>query len=206
MTTMTQDSRRTLALDVDSQDLLFREARTANAFTDEPVTDEQLEAIFDLVKWGPTAMNSQPLRVVVLRTAEARARLLPHLAEGNRAKTAQAPAVAILAADVDFHEELPRTFPHAPGARSAFEHNEEGRRQMATLSSGLQVGYAIVGIRAAGLAAGPMTGFDAESVAQEFFPDGRHQVLVIVNMGHPAEGAWSERLPRLDYADVVRVL
>lgn len=204
--TLTADTRRLLALDEEAQDLLFREARTASAFRDEPVTDEQLRAIHDLVKWGPTAMNSQPLRVVVIRSDDAKARLLPHLAEGNRPKTAQAPAVAILAADLDFHKELPRTFPHAPGARDAFSGNEEGRRRTARLSSALQVGYAIVGIRAAGFAAGPMTGFDAEGVAREFFPDGRHEVLVIVNFGHPAEGAWRERLPRLDFDEVVTVL
>ncbi|HLS40337.1 MAG TPA: malonic semialdehyde reductase, partial [Ornithinicoccus sp.] len=171
--TITADTRHLLALDEAAQDLLFREARTANAFRDEPVTDEQLRAIHDLVKWGPTAMNSQPLRVVVIRSDEARARLLPHLAEGNRAKTAQAPAVAILAADLDFHEELPRTFPHAPGLKRALAESEEGRRRTARLSSALQVGYVIVGIRAAGFAAGPMTGFDADAVAREFFPDGR---------------------------------
>src|SRR5690606_13539635 len=175
-------------------------------FTEEPVSDEQLGAIFDLVKWGPTAMNSQPLRAVVLRSPEAKERLLPHLSEGNRAKTAQAPAVAVLAMDLDFHEELPRTFPHAQGLREALAPDEEARRSTALLSAGLQVGYAIVGIRAAGLAAGPMTGFDAEAVTREFFPDGRHRVLVIVNIGRPAAGAWRKRLPRLPFRDVVRVL
>ena len=97
--TTSLDTRNELQLDEAAQDLLFREARTANAFTDEPVTDEQLEAIYDLVKWAPTSMNTQPLRVVVLRSDEAKARLLPLLAEGNRAKTDAAPAVALLAAD-----------------------------------------------------------------------------------------------------------
>lgn len=139
-----------LALDPEAQNLLFREARTANAFTDEPVTDEQIQAIYDLVQWGPTAMNSQPLRVVVLRSDEAKARLLPHMSEGNREKTATAPAVAILAMDIDFHDELPRVFPHATGLRDLLDGNEEGRRRTAMLSAGLQVGYAIMGIRAAG--------------------------------------------------------
>lgn len=204
--TLTAETRHLLAIDEEAQDLLFREARTANAFSDEPVTDEQLVAIYDLVKWGPTAMNSQPLRAVVLRSAEAKARLLPLMADGNRDKTAKAPAVAILAADIDFHEELPRTFPHAAGARDAFADDEDGRRGMARLSSGLQIGYAVVGIRAAGFAAGPMTGFDGAGVAREFFPDGRHEVLCIINFGHPAEGAWRERLPRLEFDEVVSVL
>ena len=195
-----------LVLDRDAQDLLFRQARTANAFTDEPVSDEQLAAIFELVKWAPTAMNSQPLRVVVLRSAEAKARLLPHLAEGNRAKTAAAPAVALLAADIDFHDELPRTFPHFPGARDMFAADEHSRTRAAELNAGLQVGYAIIGIRAAGLAAGPMTGFDADAIAREFFPDGRHRVLVAINMGKPAENAWMDRLPRLPLDEVVTAL
>ena len=194
-----------LTLDSAAQDLLFREARSANAFTDEPVTDEQLRAIYDLVKWAPTSMNNQPLRIVVVRSEEAKARLLPHLAEGNRAKTAAAPAVALLAADVDFHDELPRLFPHFPGARDLFA-DEAARAGVAELNASLQVGYTILGIRAAGLAAGPMTGFDAEGIAAEFFPDGRHHVLVAINIGTPAENAWLDRLPRLDYDEVVTTL
>lgn len=154
------EAQASLQLDSAAQDLLFRQARSANAFTDEPVTDEQLRAIYDLVKWAPTSMNNQPLRIVVLRSEEAKARLLPHLAEGNRAKTASAPAVALLAADVDFHDELPRLFPHFPGARDLFS-DEAARAGAAELNASLQVGYTILGIRAAGLAAGPMTGFDA---------------------------------------------
>ena len=196
----------TLVLDGHGQDLLFRQARTANAFTDEPVSDEQLAAIFELTQWAPTAMNSQPLRVVVLRSPEAKARLLPHLAEGNRSKTAAAPATALLAADIDFHEELPRTFPHFPGARDMFAADEQARTRAAELNAGLQVGYAIIAIRAAGLAAGPMTGFDADAIAREFFPDGRHRVLVAINMGKPAENAWMDRLPRLPLDEVVTAL
>jgi nitroreductase len=91
-----------LALSPDAQDLLFRNARTANAFSDEPVTDDQIGAIYDLVKYAPTAMNAQPLRIVIVRQGAARERLLKHVADGNRDKTANAPVVAILAADTDF--------------------------------------------------------------------------------------------------------
>jgi len=195
-----------IVLDEQAQDLLFREARTANAFTDEPVTDEQIAAIFELVKWAPTSMNTQPVRVVVVRSEEAKQRLLPHMAEGNRAKTAAAPATALLAADIDFHDELPRTFPHFPGARDLFAGDEEARARTAELNTGLQVGYAILGIRAAGLAAGPMTGFDADALSKEFFPDGRHRVLVAINIGKPAENAWHDRLPRLGFDEVVTTL
>lgn len=195
-----------LVIDTEAQDILFRQARTANTFTDEPVTDEQINAIFDLVKWAPTALNAQPLRVVVVRSPEAKARLLPHMSEGNRAKTESAPATALLAADVDFHEELPKVFPHFAGAKDMFEGDEEARAGVAELNAGLQIGYAIIGIRAAGLAAGPMAGFDAEAVSKEFFPDGRHRVLVAINMGKPGENAHFERLPRLAFEEVVQTI
>ncbi|HEX7662131.1 MAG TPA: malonic semialdehyde reductase [Pseudonocardiaceae bacterium] len=195
-----------LVLDQTAQDLLFREARTANKFSDEPVTEDQVRAIYDLVKYGPTSMNQQPLRVVLVQTAEARERLLEHMSEGNRPKTSSAPLVAVLAADLDFHDELPRVFPHRPTARDFFADNEELREDNARLNGTLQVAYFILGVRAAGLAAGPMTGFDNDAMDKEFFPDGRHRSIVVVNIGKPAtEGAWFDRLPRLPYEDVVSV-
>ncbi|MGK5629022.1 malonic semialdehyde reductase [Streptomyces sp. URMC 123] len=193
----------TLALDAAAQDLLFREARTANTFTDEPVTDEQVQAIYDLVKYGPTAFNQQPLRVVLVRTPEGRERLVQHLAEGNREKTAKAPLVAILAADNEFHEELPTLFPHFPAAKDVFFSERVARERSAALNSALQMGYFIIGVRAAGLAAGPMTGFDAAGIDKEFFPDGDHTVLAVVNIGKPGENAWYPRSPRLAYDEVV---
>lgn len=200
------DQQQRLVLGEHAQDLLFREARTANSFSDEPVTDEQVRAIYDLVKWAPTSMNQQPLRVVLVRSDEATARLLPHMAEGNRTKTESAPLVAILAADTDFHENLPKLFPPFPGARDMFAEDEENRERNATLNASLQVAYFILGVRAAGLAAGPMTGFDAVGVDKEFFPEGKQKSLVVVNIGKPGEAAWFDRLPRLDYDEVVTTL
>lgn len=196
------DSVDTLALDEHAQDLLFRQARTSNSFSDEPVDDEQVRAIYDLVKWAPTSMNQQPLRVVLVRSDDANERLAQHLMEGNRAKTGQAPLVAILAADTEFHENLPRVFPHKPDAKDIFA-DDGFRERNALLNSSLQVGYFILGVRAAGLSAGPMTGFDADGVTKEFFGDGRHRALVVVNIGKPGENAWGERLPRLPYDEVV---
>lgn len=193
-----------LAVPAEVQDLLFREARTANTFTDEPVTDEQIRAIVDLVKWGPTAMNIQPLRIVMVRSVEARERLVSHMAEGNRPKTLTAPAVAILAADTNFHDQMHKTFPHNPGARENFVDNDAQREQTAHLNSALQIGYFIVGVRAAGLAAGPMAGFDPPGVAGEFFPGGQHRPMVVVNIGHPGPDAFRPRLPRLPFDDVVQ--
>jgi 3-hydroxypropanoate dehydrogenase len=194
-----------LALSADAQDLLFRAARTANSFTAEEVTDEQVQAIYDLVQYGPTSMNSQPLRVVLLRSEEARSRLLPHLGEGNRAKTAAAPLVAVLAYDVDFHDHLPTVFPHFPGARDVYA-AEDVRHRVGRDNAYLQSGYFLLGIRAAGLAAGPMGGYDAAGLDAELFPDGRTKSVMVVNIGKPGPDAWFDRLPRLAYDQVVTAI
>ncbi len=191
-----------LAIPAETADLLFRTAQTANSFTDEPVSDDQMQAVYELVKWAPTAMNTQPLRVVLVRSEQARAQLGELMAGNNQTKTLAAPLVAILAADLDFHDELHRTFPVFPGARDAFA-DETMRAQSASFNTALQIGYLIVGLRAAGLAAGPMAGFDADGVSSAFFPDGRHRALLVVTIGRPAEDAFRPRQPRLDYADVV---
>ncbi|MEU0397238.1 malonic semialdehyde reductase [Streptomyces sp. NPDC006208] len=191
-----------LVLDSAAQDLLFREARTANTFTDEPVTEEQVQAIYDLVKFGPTAFNQTPLRIVLVRSAEARERLVTHMAEGNQAKTAAAPLVAILAADNEFHEELPRLLPHFPQAKDMFFSERPARESAAGLNAALQAAYFIVGVRAAGLAAGPMTGYDAAGIQKEFL-DGDHTPLMVVNIGKPGEDAAFPRSPRLSYDEVI---
>ena len=196
------DTLGSLALSPDAQALLFRDARTANSFTDEPVTDEQMAAVYDLVKFGPTALNTQPLRVVLVREGEARERLLKHMSEGNRDKTADAPLVAILAADTDFHEHLHRTFPHFEGAKAVFA-DDEAREQAAKFNATLQIGYFLLGIRAAGLAAGPMGGFDAAALDEDFFAGQSLRSLLVVNIGKPGENAWFDRLPRLEHDEVV---
>ncbi|MEV6651241.1 malonic semialdehyde reductase [Streptomyces sp. NPDC051219] len=192
----------TLVLDSAAQDLLFREARTANTFSDEPVTEEQVQAIYDLVKFGPTAFNQTPLRVVLVRSAEARGRLVQHMAEANRPKTAAAPLVAILAADNEFHEELPQLFPHFPQVKDMFFAERPVREQSALVNAALQAAYFIVGVRAAGLAAGPMTGFDFAGVQKEFL-DGDHTPVMVVNIGKPGDEAPFPRGPRLAYDEVV---
>jgi 3-hydroxypropanoate dehydrogenase len=191
-----------LTLSPEAQDLLFREARTANSFTDEPVSDEQVAAIYDLVKHAPTAMNTQPLRIVLVRDGEPRDRLLKHMSEGNRAKTASAPLVAVLAADTDFHDHLVRTFPHFSGAREVFA-DDAAREQAARFNATLQVGYFLLGVRAAGLAAGPMGGFDAQGIEEDLLAGTSLKALLVVNIGHPGENAWFDRLPRLEHDEVV---
>ncbi|WMX45257.1 malonic semialdehyde reductase [Streptomyces roseicoloratus] len=191
-----------LALDPAAQDLLFREARTANTFTDEPVTDEQVRAIYELVKFGPTAFNQNPLRITLVRSPEARERLVKHMAEGNQAKTKAAPLVAILAADNEFHEELPALLPHFPQAKDMFFAERPVRERSAVLNAALQAAYFIVGVRAAGLAAGPMTGLDFAGVQKEFLDDD-HTPLMVVNIGKPGEDAWFPRSPRLAFDEVI---
>ena len=191
-----------LVLDPTAQDLLFREARTANTFTDEPVTDEQVQAIYDLVKFGPTAFNQTPLRITLVRSPEARERLVRHMAEGNQPKTSTAPLVAILSADNEFHEELPTLLPHFPQAKDVFFSERPVREQSAVLNAALQAAYFIVGVRAAGLAAGPMTGLDFAGLQKEFL-DGDHTPLMVVNIGKPGEDASYPRSPRLAYDEDV---
>ncbi len=190
-------------LDEAGRALLFTDARTANSFSNEPVTDAELAAIWELTKWGPTAANTQPLRVLYVRTPEGRARLADHMYEGNRAKTASAPAVAVLAIDSQYHEHIPTLLPYKPELREAFAANDELREGTGRLSAAMQAGYFVLGVRAQGLAAGPMGGFDAAALDADFFPGGRWKSILVVNIGHPGENAWFDRLPRLDHSDAV---
>lgn len=205
MTTVTDSPVTLPVLDDAGRAALFTEARTANTYSPEPVSDATLRAIWELAKWPPTAANTQPLRVTFVRSEEGKRRLLPLLAEGNRAKSEKAPVVAILAADLDFHEYVPQTFPARAEMKDAFEASgREGREDMARFNSTLQIGYFLLAARAHGLATGPMAGFDHDAVTEEFYPGGREKALLVVNLGHPGPDAWYPRLPRLDHADVVR--
>jgi 3-hydroxypropanoate dehydrogenase len=190
-------------LDEHGRKVLFTEARTANTWADTPVSDEELSSIWELAKWAPTSANTQPLRVLYVRPGEGRDRLLKHMADGNRAKTEIAPAVAILAVDTQFHEHIPTVFPMRPEMKDVFEANEELRLKGGSFNAALQAGYFILAVRAHGLAAGPMTGFDNAGVDAEFFPDGRYRSILVINIGHPGENPWFDRLPRLPHDDVV---
>ncbi|MGH3761837.1 malonic semialdehyde reductase [Actinophytocola sp.] len=191
------------ALDKAAQDLLFRSARTANTFTDEPVNDAQVEDIYDLMKWAPTSFNQQPLRVVLVRSGQARDNLVSLMWDNNQEKTRNAPLVAVLAADTQFTEHMPTQFPVFPQAADVFFGEKQVREESASFNAALQVGYFILGVRAIGLAAGPMSGFDVDGVNREFFSDGRHRALAVVNIGKPGQDAWYDRLPRLGYDQVV---
>ena len=209
MTTFATDTapaEALLALDPAAQALLFTEARTANTFTDEPVSDEQLRAITELAKWPPTMANTNPLRILFLRTSEGKNRLGPLMNEGNRAKTVSAPAVAVLAVDTDFHEKIPELFPSRPEMRDNFADAPEVRDRLARFNGALQAGYFILAIRAAGLAAGPMLGFDAAGIDAEFFADRPWKTILVINIGRPGVDPWFDRLPRLAHDDFVEYL
>lgn len=188
-----------LVLDPAAVDALFREGRSANTFTDEAVTPEQMRAIYELTKMGPTAMNIQPLRITWVSSAGARERLLPHMAEGNKAKTASAPMVAVLSFDGDWHEQFPTFFPHAAERKAMFDGNDELRHVMGNNNGHMQAAYFVMAVRAAGLAAGPMGGFDAAGIDAEFHRGMNRRTFMVVNIGKPGENAWHPRLPRLDY-------
>ena len=185
-----------LAVGDDVADLLFREARTAAAFTPDEVSDEQIAAVYDLVKWGPTALNTIPLRLLVVRTAEARARLAAHMSEGNRDRVLAAPVSLVLAADTGFHTHIPTLAPHMTALADALAGQPEQRESMARTNALIQAGYLIVGLRAAGLAAGPMGGMDAQGIDEEFFADNGWKSILVVNVGH-VEGAGTHR-PRAE--------
>ncbi len=182
---------------------IFTDMHTAYRFTPEPVADEQLAAIYDLAKFTPTALNSQPLRITFVRTESARQRLLPLLSEGNREKSASAPVVAILAADTDFHEHLPVVAPQSQGARERFAANAEQRAAMARNNAWLQAGGFILAVRAAGLDAGPMGGIDSAAIDREFFAGTALRTFMVVNIGHVAPDGHFPRNPRLGFDQAV---
>jgi len=202
-TSQSQSSNDLLVLEAAAQELLFTEARTANTFSDEPVSDEQLRAITELAKWPPTMANTNPLRILFVRTPAGKDRLGPLMSEGNRAKTLSAPVIAVLAVDTDFHDKIPELFPFRPEMRENFVADAANRERLATFNGTLQAGYFILAVRAAGLAAGPMLGFDGPGIDKEFFSDRPWKTILVVNIGKPGPGAWFDRLPRLAHEDYV---
>ncbi len=184
---------------------LFTEARTHNAFLAKPVPDTLLVEAMELAKMGPTAANTQPLRVLYLRSQEAKERLRPALSPGNLAKTMNAPVVAIAAYDLDFYEHLPFLFPHAD-AKSWFAGNRAFADRTALQSGTLQVAYLLLALRALGLDTGPMAGFDNDKVDAEFFPEGRIKSNVLINIGYGDDAQLFPRSPRFAFDQMAKVL
>ena len=183
---------------------LFLEARTHNGWLDRPVADETLRELYGLLRWAPTAANSSPLRVVFVKSAEAKARLLPCMAPCNVEKTKAAPVTAILAKDMEFHEKLPQLFPHAD-ARSWYAGNAPLIEESAFRNGTLQAGYLILAARALGLDCGPMSGFDAAKVNEAFFAGTTHRVNFICNLGHGDPSKLYPRSPRLSFDEACSI-
>jgi 3-hydroxypropanoate dehydrogenase len=187
-------------------DQLFRSARTQNGWLDKPVTDEQIHALYALLKCGPTSMNTCPARFIFLRTAQAKERLIPALMPGNVDKTREAPVTVIVGYDRRFHDRLPVLFPHRPEARAMFDGKPELIESTAFRNGSLQGAYLIVAARALGLDCGPMSGFDAKRVNDEFFPDGTVSANFLCNLGYGDSSKVLDRLPRLPFEDACLLL
>ena len=187
-------------------DLIFRNARTHSAWLDKPVSDVTLQAMYDLMRMGPTSANCSPARWLFLRTDEAKEKLKPHLISGNVDKTMAAPVTAILGYNIRFYEQLDRLFPHDLTARSWFEGKDDLIEATAFRNSSLQGAYMIIAARALGLDCGPMSGFDNAGVDAAFFPDGDVKSNFICNIGYGDPAALPPRNPRLDFSDACQVL
>lgn len=186
-------------------DLLLRKARSHSDFADRPVGDEVLRAAHELMKWGPTSANSQPQRVLYLRSKESRDKLGPALSATNRDKTLKAPLVAILAYDTRFWEHLPRMF-HNPEAINWFKDKGAHTEITAFRNATLQGAYYLLALRAVGLDCGAMSGFDNTKVDAAFFSDGRLKSNFLVNIGYGTGKGLVPRNPRLSFEEACRIL
>jgi len=195
-----------MSLDDAGLDLLFRTARTHNKFTDEPISDETLRALYEVLKFGPTSANTSPARFLFLRTQGAKERLAAALSPGNLEKTMAAPVTVIVAYDPKFYEKLPRIFPHNPGAQAWFTGNDAFAAVTGFRNGTLQGAYLIIAARALGLDTGPMSGFDNDKVDQEFLASYGWRSNFLVNLGHGDESGLYPRSPRLDFDEACVLL
>ncbi|RKH54644.1 malonic semialdehyde reductase [Corallococcus aberystwythensis] len=193
------------ALDAGTLEQLFTEARTHGAWQDRPVTEETLRRIYELARMAPTAVNSQPVRLVFVKSREAKERLKPALSPGNVDKTMQAPVTAIVAYDTAFHEQMPRLFP-SRDMKSVFAGMPpEAREQAAFLNGSLQAGYVILAARALGLDCGPMGGFDKAKVDEAFLQGTGWKSNILLNLGYGDPAKLHPRNPRLSFEDACRI-
>lgn len=187
----------------DALDRIFRAARTQNAFLPTPVPHALLEEAVDLAKMGPTAVNASPFRIVFVESEDGKAKLKDALSPGNVAKTMSAPVTAIMAYDLAFFEHLPRLFPHMD-LRPMFAGNEAAAKDTAYLNGTLQAAYFILALRAVGLDAGPMGGFDKAKVDEAFLAGTAWRSNFLINIGYGDATKLFPRSPRLDYGEIAR--
>lgn len=183
---------------------LFSEAHTAYTFTDEPVTDQQLHAAYDLAQWAPTGVNGQPLRVAVVRGGQAKQQLLNALPCGNREQAEGAPLILVCGAKMDFQHDLPLLHPRGERYERLLTANNKMRSLMAHTSATIQVAYLILALRALGLETGPMNPDDAQLLHDHFFPGESIEPILVINVGHAGADAYQERGPRVGYDEVFR--
>ncbi len=197
-----------MMLNTEDMDLIFRNARSHGAWQQQPVSDEQLRALYDLMKWAPTTMNTQPARIVFLRSREAKERLKPALNPGNVDKTMAAPVTAIIAYDTQFYEHLPTQFPNNPNARAIFAGDDKkAHAETSAFRNGsMQGGYFILAARAVGLDCGPMSGFDNAKVDAEFFAGTGVKSNFLCNLGYGDPSKVMPRNPRPAFDEVCRLL
>ncbi|PYN48345.1 MAG: malonic semialdehyde reductase [Candidatus Rokuibacteriota bacterium] len=193
-------------LDDAALDLIFRKARTQNGWLPTPVTDDQLRAIYKIMRYGPTSANSCPARILFVRTPAAKARLLPALSSGNVDKTKAAPVTAIIGYDTRFYALLPKLFPHRPEMKNPYEASKQLAETVAFRNGTLQGAYFMIAARAIGLDVGGMSGFDNAKVDAEFFPDGRVKSNFLCNVGHGDPTKVLQRLPRLEFDEACTLL
>jgi 3-hydroxypropanoate dehydrogenase len=188
-------------------DILFWKARSFNGWLDQPVSAAMLQAVYELTAAGPTSMNGSPARILFLVSKESKERLKPHLAESNVAKSMTAPAVAIVANDLAFWENMPKLFPKIPGAKDMFKNAPAANNETFAMRNGtLQGGYFILAARALGLDCAPMSGFDNAGVDKEFFAGTQIKSNFICGVGHGDPASLGPRPPRLPFAEACKVL
>jgi 3-hydroxypropanoate dehydrogenase len=193
------------ALDPSALDQIFLQARTYNGWLDRPVDDATLRRIYELARMGPTSANTTPMRLVFVKSREAKERLRPALSPGNVDKTMAAPATAIVAYDLEFHEQMPKLFP-ARDMKSAFAAMPpEGRKDHASMNGALEGAYLIVAARVLGLDCGPMGGFDRAKVDATFLEGTSWRSLFLVNIGYGDPAKVFPRNPRLEFAEAARI-
>jgi 3-hydroxypropanoate dehydrogenase len=190
-------------MNIDTEQL-FDHARTHNGFTAEPVSDDTLHQIYELMKWGPTSANCSPARIVFVRSAAAKEKLLACVSPGNVEKTRQAPVTAIIGTDLAFYEKLPYLFPHAD-AKSWFVGKKEFTETTAFRNASLQGGYFIIAARALGLDCGPMSGFDHASIDEAFWAGSTVRTNFICNLGRGDPSKLFSRSPRLPFEEACRI-
>lgn len=183
---------------------LFTDARSRNGWTSQPVPEAVLRDLYDLVKLGPTAVNSTPARFVFVTSPEAKEKLAALSSGSNGAKILAAPVTVIVGYDLDFPQTLDKLFPHAPGAKDWFD-DPAGRETAAFRNSSLQGGYFILAARALGLDVGPMSGFDNAGVDAAFFAGSNIKSNFIVSIGYGADDNLHPRGPRLDFEEAARI-